>query len=411
MSASLQTAPALPTSVQTQHLDKLWAQAIDLLGHEALLCAPLMTMSGELYPDRWKQDLGSARQVLVRSLAYLGLRVPDLKIELVDADSDVQAPRFGHNQELLAWFVRWEEQVPTFAMSHASLAKVALLLPSLVRAAIHAFLVKEGKLAAQEHANALLDMMGICLGWGIVLTHAAHVIVQSSGRAKYTQLTQLPPAAMATCLAFFARARRLDQKSARGIGKALAPNQRDAFDRAYRAILGQTLALPAVLTQLPEPGSWPPMWNLELRVQDARRAIKSLPALDRQEEEKAVDRGIVGKNKGKPVFMVRRRLSLRIMKFGAGSVFAASMLLRADPSMQIDSGQLMLGGAAFVLLGGFVGLFLHEQRCSDAKCDARLKSEDKVCPRCSGDIRGVISSAKERLAAEDALLHSEAGAE
>lgn len=411
MSASMQSVSATPVSPQTQHLDKLWAQAMELLGHEALLCAPLMTMSGELYPDRWQEDIASARRVLVRTLAYLGISVPDLQIEVVDEDSDLQAPRLGHNQELLAWFLSWNEEVPTIALTQSSLAKPGLLLPSLVRASIHAYLVREGKLGAQEHASALLEVMGICLGWGIVLTHAAHVIVQSSGRAKYTQLTQLPPAAMATCLAFFASARRLDPKSARGIGKALAPNQRDAFDRAYRAIQGQSLALPAALMQLPEPSTWPPMWNLKLRVQDARRALKALAPLDLNAEEKAVDRGIVGKNKGKPVFMVRRRLSLRIMKFGAGSVFAASMLLRADPSSQIDSGQLMLGGAAFVLLGGFIGLFLHEQRCSDAKCDVRLKSDDKVCPRCGGDIRGVISSAKERLAAEDALLQSEAGLE
>lgn len=412
MPASLQTAPALQASVQTQHLDKLWQQALDALGHEALLCAPLMTMSGELFPDRWRQDISSARRVLVRTLAYLGIRVPDLDIEVVDEESSVVPPRLGHNQELLAWFLRWDEkgEVPCIALSQSSLSKPALLLPSLVRAGIHAYLVREGKLGAQEQASALLDIMGICLGWGIVLTHAAHVIVQNSGRAKYTQLTQLPPAAMATCLAFFATARRLDVKAARGIAKTLAPNQREAFDRAYRALRGQTLVLPPVLSQLPEPSVWPPMWNLELRVQDAREAIKSLAPLDTRKEEQAVDRGIVGKNKGKPVFMVRRRLSMRIMKFGVGSVFAVSMLMRADPSMQVDTGQLMLGGAAVVLLGGLVGFFLHEQRCSDAKCDARLKADDLVCPRCGGDIRGVISNAKERLAAEDALEQLQAEA-
>lgn len=409
MRATSQHAAALQLSAQTQHLDKLWQQALDILGPEPLLCAPLMTMSGELFPDRWREDLGSARRVLVRTLAYLGISVPDLKVEVVDEDSSMVPPRLGHRQELVAWFLRWDDQVPCIALGQASLAKPALLLPSLVRAGIHAFLVREGKLGSQEHASALLDVMGICLGWGIVLTHASHVLVQSSGRATYTQLTQLPPAAMATCLAFFASARRLDPKSARGIAKALAPNQRDAFDRAFRAIQGQTLALPEALLKLPEPSAWPPMWSLPLRVQDARDAIKNLAPLEKKQEAQGVQRGIVGKNKGKPVFMVRRRLSMRIMKFGVGSVFAASMLLRADPSLQINTGQLMLGGAALVLLGGVVGFFLHEQRCSDAKCDARLKADDKVCPRCGGDIRGVISNAKERLSAEDALEQGDLG--
>lgn len=403
MSVSSHIAPALQAPVQTQHLDTLWEQALDALGPEALLCAPLMTMSGELYPDRWRDDLGSARRVLVRTLAYLGISVPDLKVEVVDEESSIVPPRLGHNQELMAWFLRWEDQTPSIALSQAALSKPGLLLPSLVRAGIHAYLVREGKLGAQEHASALMDIMGICLGWGIVLTHAAHVLVQSSGRAKYTQLTQLPPAAMATCLAYFAVARRLDAKAARGIAKALAPNQRDAFDRAFRAIHGGTLLRPSALLELPDPSAWPPVWSLPLRVQDAREAIAGLAPLDKSQEDRGAERGIVGKNKGKPVFMVRRRLSMRIMKFGVGSVFAGSMLLRADPSLQINTGQLMLGGAAVVLLGGFVGLFLHEQRCSDAKCDVRLKAQDKVCPRCGGDIRGVIASAKERLSAEDAL--------
>lgn len=387
----------------TEPLRALWERTLGPQSIEPLLCAPLMTMSSEFFPDRWTEDLAAARRIVVRAMAYLGHGVSDAKMVGVDEESEELPPRVGSNQALPAWFLGWEQDLPVIGVRLSELTKPALLITALVRASLHAYLVKEERLSQKDHASASLDLMGTFLGWGIVLTHASHVIVRASSGAKYVQLTQLPPAAMATSLAWVAVARRLDPKSVRTIAKALAPNQRDAFERAYRATRSGELPLPGVLRELPEPSQWPPMWDLAGRLKDARRVVKQLPEMDTQSREKGPERGIVGKNKGKSVFMVRRRLSMRIMKFGVGCVFALSMLLRSDPSVEINTGQLMLGGGAFVLLGGLVGRFLYEQRCSDAKCDARLKEGMTECPRCGGTIRGVISNAKERLAAEEAL--------
>lgn len=405
------TAVAPPrSSGRAQSLEHLWGQCVQALGTQALLCAPMLTMGRELFPDRWKEDLESARSIIVRALAYMGVELRDVSLLAVDAESPEQPPRLGHNQPLSAWFVGWDQGIPTIAVGVELLNKPGLMIPALIRSSIHAFLVHRGKLQSKQHDSALVDLMGMTLGWGIVLTHASHVIMQSSGKAKYTQLTQLPPAAMATSLAWVALARRLEPKSVKEIGKSLAPNQRDAFERAYKATKSGEISMPPALLELPPPQEWPPVWDLQARVASAQASLKALPVMDKAAKEIRPEQGIVGKNKGKAVFMVRRPLSMRIMKFGVGAVFATSMLLRADPSSEVDTAQLMLIGAGLVLLGGIVGRFFHEQRCSDAKCDARLSASDTVCPRCGGTISGVISNPKERLAAEEKLLESQEGA-
>lgn len=406
MNASSQASRRSSPGHETQLLSQTWNQALQQLGPEPLLCAPMMTLDSGLFPDPWKENLESARRVVVRALAYMGVSVDDVGIVAVDEESQERPPRLGHNQALPAWFSEWKEQVPQIKLDSGELNKPSVMLAALVRASVHAYLVRESKLKGDAHDDALLDLMGICMGWGIVLTHASHVLIQSSGRAKYIQLTQLPPGAMATSLAWVTAARRLEAKSVKGIARALAPNQREAFDRAYRATRAGDIAMPGVFQDLGAPQTWPPMWDLEARVSQARKCIKALAPLPQQDAQVGVERGIVGKNKGKAVFMVRRRLSMRIMKFGVGAVFAVSMLLSSDPSIEVDRAQIMLGGGAFVLLGGLVGRFMYEQRCSDAKCDARLKDSDTVCPRCGGTISGVISNAKERLAAEEELPES-----
>lgn len=381
------------------------------VGPEPLLSAPLMTLGKELYPERWREDLGSCRVILTRTLVYLGLGGEAPELLGVDESSSERPPQLAHKQDLPAWFLGWEEERPRFAVDLSTLLKPAILIPALVRACIHAMSVRRSWLSLGDHQAPKLDLIGLAFGWGVVLTHASHVIVSRSGHAKYTQLTALAPPAMATSLAWLSVARQLGPRDCREVARQLAPNQREAYEKALKASRSEEIEIPEALESLPPVAQWPAVWDMQKRVQEAKARVNALPPLPKDSEEQGPERGVLGKNKGKNVFLVRRSLAMRIMKFGLGGVFLSSMLLRSDPSCEVDSAQVMSIGLVVVLLGGLVGRFVVERRCSDPKCDARLREDMKECPRCGGRIAGIISNPKDRLNAAEELQQDEQGPE
>lgn len=377
------------------------------VGPEPLLSAPLMTLGKELYPERWREDLGSCRIILTRTLVYLGLAGEAPELLGVDESSTERPPQLAHKENLPAWFLGWDGATPRFAVDLSALLKPAVLFPALVRACIHAMAVRRTWLSPAEHHSPKLDLIGLAFGWGVVLTHASHVIVSRSGHAKYIQLTALAPPAMATSLAWLSLARQLSPRDCREVARQLAPNQREAYEKALKASRSEEIELPEFLNSLPPVAQWPAVWDIQSRVQAAKARVKALAPMPKKSEEQGPERGVLGKNQGKGVFLVRRSLAMRIMKFGLGGVFLSSMLLRSDPSCEVDSAQVMSIGLAVVLLGGLIGRFIVERRCSDPKCDARLNEDMKECPRCGGTIAGIISNPKDRLNAAEELLDEE----
>lgn len=445
-----------------------WKRCQEAWGEGPLVSSVLVTPAAEYFPESWRPDRASVRRVLARLLSYLSCSEYEISIFVVDENPDVShepaqtspnsgsqsggppgsppgsqsgsggpasqgeisaraasiaarggsqaiPPQMESGLELSAWLSAYDREKRTLKCSvlYQGMASRDLMLLSLARVAAHVAAIEAGLLQAREHTRAMIDTAAVYLGLGILVAHASHLHHRSSSRSRYLQLGALDPNQATWSLALFCRARRLSPKAGRVVAKNLPPNQGQAFSQHLAALQSPPAEVETWLSALPAPGQWPAPRDAVAMVAQGKSAVAQSDAWqsdDDPDDKEIKDRGIVGKNKGQTVFMVRRSIAPRVLKFGVGLLFLGQMLMRGEGSMTVDTTLYFGIGIPLVLAAAGVAMFIKERRCSDPKCDARLSDDMSECPRCGGSIGGVIKHPKQRLEALEELRNSKAEA-
>lgn len=378
-------------------------------GYEHLVLAPQLEPDERFFPDPWTGGRPSLRRLLRRLLVYADM--PELAIEVVvHDDTDVGGPVEPAGVGSLVWFVRKQDRTLHFAARASALRDPIQVVPAAARA------VAEGWRAHQRltrsdlaHEQRLVDVTGVYLGFGVLTTDATirHYATRTDGfrvqRAR-SRLGVLSPQAMAFALAVQVDARGLDAKARKAITRRLQANPAGFF-RAALAHLANAQPPVADVLGLPPRERWPappPLEHLTAALPDEATAVEEDATED--EAPPPEDRGVLGMNEGRPVFRVERTKALRLAKMlGLPAVLLGVLSGRMQMGIEIEMWQAGLAGAVLALLGLVIGRFIPDVRCSEPKCGTVLDPSMKVCPRCGGDVSGVIHHPRERLAAEDAL--------
>ncbi len=381
-------------------LDAL-AELVQRRGPAHLVVAPLVDGRPEFLPDRWVGGEASVRRLLRRLMLYADLVGFDVKVEIYAVDDD--RSRVGRPSGKLAgvselWLVEARAQRLSFAVEAKLLGEPAAVAGAAARAVADAYREVHGlRVKDPSDEQRRIDVTAVYLGFGRLTADASHRYPK--GEKKPVRQGLLSPKAVSFALAAVAAARGLDKRSIKAIGAGLQSNQRAFFRRSFE-ILRDTEPPMTVRLGLPPRGEWPEGPDLE----DLTAPFEDEPEDEDEEAAVAEDPGIIGANRGKPVFRVERRAGFRIART---LVMACVMLGGAATRPQMGelltmqdviTAALVLGVAGFLL-----GSLFRERRCSEPKCGAPLKPEMSECPRCGGTIMGTIGNARERLAAEEAL--------
>jgi ribosomal protein L40E len=197
---------------------------------------------------------------------------------------------------------------------------------------------------------------------------------------------------MAFALAVWATSRAFSAQAHKQIASRLGTTQSKAYLAATRW-LNEEVDDVAEVVGLPPRHTWAPARRLD----DVLLAFPAAQIADETPVED--DRGVVGRNAGKPVFRLERRLTTRLFRL----VIPASFLLGGALSRLGASSSFVvpaLAGGAIVML--LLSALVKESICSDPRCGARLDEKAEACARCGGLVAGTIRDPRERLAAEEA---------
>ena len=119
---------------------------------------------------------------------------------------------------------------------------------------------------------------------------------------------------------------------------------------------------------------------------------------------RTVDGGPVeGSNAGRPVFRVRGTMALRLGRMVTIPILLVGGLLAGPLWGGVSIPGVLVVAACAGAAAVLVGRRLPDDRCSEPRCNARLRPDDRVCPRCRGIVAGVIDHPQERLEALDRL--------
>ena len=374
-------------------------------GPERVLVGPMPWPNEEWFPDKWAGGEPSMRRLVCRLMDYAGM--PDDPVEVViDADGDAGRVAGGSNYATV-WFLGRTNGVMRFAALASSLRSPVVVVPHAARAVAEAFLRTGGVTIGDDTAaQRIVDLAGIYLGFGILTVDAAirHMSGAQSGftsTRSRSRLGVLAPQSIAFAFAAVTVARQLPDKDARKIARSMQSNPAAFFKAARRLLLERDPSI-ATFFKLPDKHRWPEAPDL-----DALKAPLPLDDTDEgeaPEERHDQERGVIGMNADKPVFRVERSKALRLAKMLAMPTVMLGMLAgRMNMGIEIPMWQVGVVALTLGALGLGVGRLLPDSRCSEPKCGQPLKEEETTCPRCGGNVMGVIGHPKERLAAEEAL--------
>lgn len=111
------------------------------------------------------------------------------------------------------------------------------------------------------------------------------------------------------------------------------------------------------------------------------------------------DRPVEGMNEGHPVFRVRGTMALRLGRMVTIPILLAGGLLAGPLWGGVSVAQVLAVAAVAGAAAMLVGSRFADDRCSEPRCNHRLRPEDTVCPRCGGTVAGVIDHPQQRLEA------------
>ena len=456
LGAEPQAHVTLPPLEERDWLIARTAELIAAFGFRGYVQAPLLEPTPEFFPDVWAGGEASVRRVLLRLLRYAAaatnpeLGLGQLEVEVVLHDSDparrgavVGQPPAMRGHEANAWFVQLEGKgrVARFAVEDVALREPENLVPALARAVAHCVRVVHRLPTPSDLAGQrLIDLSAFALGFGVLTTDAAQrFYARSSGGFRATRaesrLGALSVQDLSFLLAMQTHVRPLDRRGRRRVLDHLQPNQAGFVRQAWDAIekserLGTSLR---ERLAIPKPESWPAAPSLaqilgppissrarvdalgpadadELDDADDEEAddLEDLddPSASRTTEQRRdLDPGVVGMNKGKPVFRVERSAALRMAKLlGMPILMLGGLLSRGSFGVELPM-QIVMPVAAGLAIGGLaIGSMFTDRRCSEPKCGRALSVEDEVCPLCGGQVMGVIHGPNERLGAEEDLV-------
>jgi len=190
------------------------------------------------------------------------------------------------------------------------------------------------------------------------------------------------------------------------IARGLQTNQAAFFRHAYAAIERMD---PPLATQLGVPARelWPtPPALAALTAPFPNDEDTAEPEARRDE-----DRGVLGMNVGKPVFVVDRSMAPRLGRvLFMGCLMLGGVVSRMSQGDGVGMSSIAVIAVGLGLGGLGVGRLFRDRRCSEPKCGAPLRLEDRVCSRCQGEVVGTIKHPRERLAAEEAYQRSQSSA-
>jgi hypothetical protein len=396
-------------------LDQLKA-LVAARGAGPLATALLLEPSARFFPDPWGGGEASVRRLLLRLCAYAGLPALRVAVRVYEAEPArrgevVGKPAARNGQDLAVWLASLVgAHAPDGAggelkvgVEATAMVDPASLVAAAARVISHAYRVVHG-LAVSDPFDPRIDLTAVYLGFGMLTADAAlrFTTRTSTGvmqsRRTPLRLGSLPPQAVCYLLAAQIHVRGEGRAERQRIARGLQANQAAFFRHAFAAIERMD---PPVATQLGVPNreQWPAPPALAALTAPFPEASE-----DRQPETRLdEDRGVAGMNAGKPVFMVDRSMAPRLGRV----LFMSSLMLGGVLSRMSPDGGMSMGSIGLIAvglgIGGLgVGRLFRDRRCSEPKCGGPLTPELRVCPRCGGDVVGVIKHPKERLAAEEA---------
>lgn len=385
-------------------------------GAGPLATSLLVEPNPRFFPDRWGGGEASMRRLLLRLCAYAGL--PDLTIAVAIYDAEparrgevLGKPMARGGQELQVWLAGLVGGELRVGVEATAMMDPVTLVASAARVVSHAYRVVHGLMPAGGDAyDPKIDLTTVYLGFGLLSADAAlRFTTRNSAGAVQSRRTPLrlgtlPPQALCYLLAMQVHVRGEGRAERQRIARGLQTNQAAFFRHAYAAIERMD---PPIAAQLGVPAreQWPtPPALAALTAPFPVEDDEAEPETRRDE-----DRGVVGMNVGKPVFIVDRSMAPRLGRV----LFMGCLMLGGVASRMSQGGGVGMSSIAVIAvglgLGGLgVGRLFRDRRCSEPKCGAPLRPDDRTCPRCQGAVVGTIKHPRERLAAEEAYLRTAA---
>jgi hypothetical protein len=399
----------VPPAAEQEELLAGLAGLVRRFGAEPWVSSPLLTPSPEYFPDRWGGGAPSVRRLLRRLLRYAGLESLAVEVTVYGIEDERARegqPVAGRGGSLCdLWLVSLGGGAARFGAEGSVLADPAAAAAAAARATAQAFRAFHRLYDANGgREQRLVDLTAVFLGFGLLTADASLRYVSRGGRASQTRQGSLSP--QAVCFAVATRLATVEQPDTKGLKRLLGGLQANqgAFVRRSLAAISARETPVATTLGLPPREAWP-----------ARRSLAALagPLVAEEEDAEAVeeaveDRGVAGKNAGKPVFRVERRSGGRFARLAVmATMILGGMATRPQMGELLAMSDVMAAGLGLGLVAFLVGSLVRERRCSEPKCGASLRPEMTICPRCGGSVMGVIKHPRERLAAEEALRGQE----
>jgi len=394
----------LPRAVERQWVFDALNALFARTDFRPFVVAPILTPEPEWFPDPWSADLAGAKRLLRRLMHYVdavtqtGWANAPLELKLY-ANNEVSGPLAPAGAGALVWWVSAHGGTLQFAARADALRDPSQLVPAAARAVCEAWRQRQKlAVAGDRDEQKLIDLTTVHLGFGLLTTDAR---IRYGTTRSATQLGVLPPQVLAFALASQCLARGLTRAQRRDLGRRLQPNQRAFLDAALHHLerTGFTHAALAI----PGREDWGP-------APERVALLAALPHELAQSEASSPDpdpheHGVLGSNRGRPVFRVHRSKALRLARSLGLPVFLLGVLATQMPhGVDIPMAKVAILAAALALCGLVIGRFLPDSRCSEPRCATPLPADATTCPRCEGNIVGVIAHPRERLAAEEAWL-------
>lgn len=388
-------------------------------GAGPLATALLVEPSPRFFPDRWGGGEASMRRLLLRLCAYAGLTELRVAVTIYDAEPARRGEVVGKpmmargSQELQVWLAGLVGGELRVGVEATAMTDPVTLVASAARVVSHAYRIVHGLTPAGGDAyDPKIDLTTVYLGFGLLSADAALRFTSRSStgavqsRRTPLRLGTLPPQALCYLLAMQVHVRGEGRAERQRLARGLQTNQAAFFRHAFAAIERMD---PPIATQLGVPAreQWPTPPSLAaLTAPYPVDEAQAEPETRRDE-----DRGVLGMNVGKPVFIVDRSMAPRLGRV----LFMGCLMLGGVASRMSQGDGVGMGSIAVIAvglgLGGLgIGRMFRDRRCSEPKCGAPLRPEDRVCPRCQGEVVGTIKHPRERLAAEEAYLRSQTAA-
>lgn len=380
------------------------AELIEVCGHERFVGAPIVGPEDEHFPDRSRRDAAGVQVLARRLLWHCGLtehraRVTDLRGYHVPSTVRMLS-------DTNVWFVGIKGHVAEFELTEIGNDDLVGILCHEVGVAYRDFMGVDRVDAGHpfrdpwlqerhhghedEHMVAVLgSLTTVYLGLGLLATNASHharhsALQEESSQWSITTAGGLPSEVMSFLCALHAVVR--DERAGYD---GLLRNQRADFDRWYKRLAG---ARDSLIDRLGLPAS------------DSWTALDT-PVAESFDDEHYDDSGALAEhergkfNTGKPVFRTPIKNTLAVI---------LAMLVSAPLLVMVGWAALNSFIPGALVAVGVCGAMLYNHqktpafRCSDQHCRALLEDADEHCPRCGGDVVGLLQHPSDRLNALEA---------